>query len=234
MAKATFNGTSKLIIVDSGIIELDVKVDLYSDWKEWAATGDNAKYLQAMRVVGGDPTVGAKSVAPYFFLMNGWKVRPYEGNHILNVSGNLFVDSPETYGNNLFVQTLSAYNVLTNLVTTSDATILTVSTGSGLSTEEHNRLMDIPTNPATLMQMENSEVLAKEATVQSILSIVILLKKYVRNKKLIVTEAGVKSLIIYDDNGTMELVRKTLKDKDGNDISDIAAGILAIENASSV
>lgn len=93
---------------------------------------------------------------------------------------------------------------------------------------------DIEVEELTLSEIEGSAVLAKEATVQSILTIVTLLKKYVRNKKLIVNEAGVKSLVIYDDNGTTELVRKTLKDPSGNDITDIAAGILAIENASSV
>ena len=93
---------------------------------------------------------------------------------------------------------------------------------------------DVEVEEITLPEIEGSNVLAKEATVQSILTIVTLLKKYVRNKKEIVTTAGVKSLVIYDDNGTTEIVRKTLKDPSGADISDLAVGMLAIENASSV
>jgi len=134
----TFNGGSKLIIVDDSITDLDVEIDLYSDWKEWKVLNDNSKYLPAIRTVGGDPTTGAKSVAPYFFLTNGWKIRPHEADHTLTIAGNLFVDNPETYGNNIIVPTLGEYTVMENLSTTSDA--IAVQSGSGLSQEEHDRL----------------------------------------------------------------------------------------------
>lgn len=74
--------------------------------------------------------MGVKKVAPYFFLMNGWKIRPYEGNHTLNLIGNLFIDNPETYGSNVTVPTTGSYNVLVNMSTTSDAT--TIEVGGGL------------------------------------------------------------------------------------------------------
>ena len=124
MAKVTFNGVNKLIIVNDGITGLDVMVDLYSDWKEWLKTGGNAKYLPAMRTVGGDPTTGVKKVAPYFFLTNGWKIRAYEGDHTLLIEGNLFVDEPGTYGYNLTVPTLGDFTVTVNLSTTSDAILI--------------------------------------------------------------------------------------------------------------
>jgi len=118
-----------------------VQIDLYSDWKEWLKESDNSKYFYAMRSIGGDSTVGTKKVAPYFFLCNGWKIRPYEGNHILNLAGNLFVDEQNLYGNNIVIPTLGTWNVLVNLSTTSDASVITVTSGSGLNTEEHNKLM---------------------------------------------------------------------------------------------
>jgi len=123
--KVTFDGTNKLIVVNTNITELNVQIDLYSDWKEWLKEGDNTKFLPAMRTVGGDPTTGTKTVAPYFFLTNGWKIRPYEGNHILTIEGNLFVDEPETYGYNSCVPTVGNYNVTINLSTTSDAILAT-------------------------------------------------------------------------------------------------------------
>ena len=126
MAKVQFDGANKKIIVDDTITELDVQIDLYSDWKEWLKESDNSKYLIAMRTVGGDPTTGTKSVAPYFFLMNGWKIRPYEGDHTLTITGNLFVDEPETYGYNLTIPTIGDYTVTVMLSTTSDA----ISTGA--------------------------------------------------------------------------------------------------------
>jgi hypothetical protein len=142
--KVTIDGANKLIIVDNAITSLDVQVDLYSDWKGWMKLSDNSKFLPAMRTVGGDPTTGVKSVAPYFFLTNGWKLRPYEGDHTLTIDGNLFVDEPGTYGYNLTVPTLGNYTVTINLATTSDA--IQLATGSGLDTAEHDQLMDTLTD----------------------------------------------------------------------------------------
>ena len=125
MAKVTFDGVNKIIIVNNGENSIDVKTDIYSEWKIWIASSYNAKFFQAIRVVGGDPTVGSNAVAPYFFLTNGWKIRPYEGNHTLNISGNLFVDEPGTYGYNITIPTEGYFQVLVNMSTTSDATIVT-------------------------------------------------------------------------------------------------------------
>ena len=138
--KVTFDGAVKLIIVDEDITALDVQADLYSTWKEWVQMDSNAKYLAALRTVGGDPTVGVKSVAPYFFLMNGWKIRPYEGNHTLIITGNLFVDEPETYGSNITVTTIGDYQVLVNMATTSDA--ITILSGSGVTTQDKQDIIN--------------------------------------------------------------------------------------------
>ena len=92
MALVTFDGPNKLMIVNPGVTEIDVKVDLYSDWKEWTLLSDNSKYLPAMSAIGGEPIGGGIFVGSTFFFLNGWKLRPYEGNHTLNVVGNLYTD----------------------------------------------------------------------------------------------------------------------------------------------
>jgi hypothetical protein len=92
MAKVTFDGDNKLILVNNGITELDVKIDLYSDWKEWVVLSDNSKYEQAMRSVGGDPLTGTQNLGATFFLMNGWRIVPYSGDHRLTITGNLYTD----------------------------------------------------------------------------------------------------------------------------------------------
>jgi hypothetical protein len=127
MPKATFDGPNKLIIIDFGETSLDAKVDIYSDWKEWVLESDNSKYLQALRTVGGDPTTGAQFISPYYFLMNGWRIRPHEADHFLVVDGNLFVDG----GGNPFITTLGAYNVVVNLTTSVNA-VTEVVTASGI------------------------------------------------------------------------------------------------------
>src|SRR3990172_1116667 len=90
MSVVTFDGSNRLIVVDNGVTEIDVKIDLYSDWKEWMLLGDNSRYAQAMRAVGGDPLPGSKQLGSTFFLMNGWKIRPHEASHTLTVNGNLY------------------------------------------------------------------------------------------------------------------------------------------------
>src|SRR3990172_4377805 len=112
MAKVSFNGATKIISVTvapvGGANSIDVKIDLFSDWKEWVLLSDNSKYVQAMRGVGGDPLPGSKALGDTYFLLNGWKIRPYEASHTMTVNGNLYCED----GTSPYVSTLGAYNVM--------------------------------------------------------------------------------------------------------------------------
>lgn len=108
MAKVTFDGNQKLIIINSGITELDVKIDLYSDWKEWSQQEQNIKWLAAFRSVGGDEISPTRSLGSTYFLINGWKIRPPEEDTVIDVNGNLYSED----GSSPFVSTLGTYNVL--------------------------------------------------------------------------------------------------------------------------
>ena len=129
-----FDGANLLIKVNQGVTTLDVQTDVYSAWKEWLQEGDNSKFLPSLRTIGGDPTVQDKIVAPTFFLLNGWKIKPASWNHTLNLIGNLFVDESETYGDNIVVSPDGSYTVLVNMSTTSDASKLLV--GSGVTEQD--------------------------------------------------------------------------------------------------
>lgn len=61
-----------------------------------------------------------------------------------------------------------------------------------------------------------------------------LMYKSLNNKKSIVKNGSVWELIIYDDDGSTPIFNKALKDKDGNNITDLIAGTLSEELASSV
>jgi hypothetical protein len=117
-----FSGPDKIISLTSGTTTFDVE-NLYSNWKNWVQSGTNSSYLPAFATIGGDPISTAKSVAPYYFIKNGWRVRPWEANHQLEVEGNLFVDGG---AGNPFIQTTGFYNVFINISTSSDSTITTV------------------------------------------------------------------------------------------------------------
>lgn len=102
----TFDGANSEIVLSSGTTSLDVK-DMYSRWKDWVRDSGGSKFLEAFRTAGGDPTTGTNFVASYFFLTNGWRVRPQEASHQLTVSGSLVVDG----GGNPYQTTVGSYNV---------------------------------------------------------------------------------------------------------------------------
>lgn len=96
-----FDGPNKLINLSLGTTVCDVK-EMYSSWKSWLLTADNLKFLPAFKVIGGDPTTGGNAITPYFFLDNGWKVRPQEANHTLTVNGILLtVDDSDPFSDTL-------------------------------------------------------------------------------------------------------------------------------------
>ena len=105
--KVTFDGVNKLIIVNYGEMLLDVIVDIYSDWKEWVSEDKNTQFEQAMFSVGGQPLPGGKTLGSTVFLINGWRMRTWEGDHRLEIEGNLFTDT----GDPVFVPTIGSHNI---------------------------------------------------------------------------------------------------------------------------
>lgn len=72
--KCVFDGVNKLIFVTPGVTDLDIKTDVYSDWKEWFRIYDYAKYSPAIRTIGGDPLGGGVFAGDLYFLINGWRL----------------------------------------------------------------------------------------------------------------------------------------------------------------
>ena len=100
----TFDPAAKRIILDSASA---TATEIYSRWVDWATQSDNAKYGMVIRQVGSDDLGGGLSIPPYYFLQGAWRVRPMEANHLLILTGNLFVEG----GGQPVVNTLGAFNV---------------------------------------------------------------------------------------------------------------------------
>jgi hypothetical protein len=100
----TFDPANQRIILDSASTSA---TEIYSRWVDWAALSDNVKYGMVIRQVGSDDLGGGLSIPPYYFLQGNWRVRPMEANHLLILTGNLFVEG----GGQPVVNTLGAYNV---------------------------------------------------------------------------------------------------------------------------
>lgn len=120
----TFDPAARRIVLDSATT---TATEIYSRWADWVATSDNAKYLPAFRSLGGDDLGGGLLVPPYYFLLNGWRVRPMEADQTLTIDGNLFVDG----GGEPVVQTLGSFRVLTRLVVPVQAQGFDTSGGGG-------------------------------------------------------------------------------------------------------
>ncbi len=102
----TFKGDARLIELDPNTTEINVQ-DIYSRYKDWVLDDEGAKWANAMTPVGGQPIGGGSFIAPYIVLINNWKIKPFEGNHILTVVGNIISDDES----NPFVDTGGDFNV---------------------------------------------------------------------------------------------------------------------------
>jgi len=111
--KVVFDGINKLVIIVPGEDSIDVKVDIYSSWKEWLQLRDNAKFEPAIRVSGGDPITGtALATGDIYFMQNSWRVFVSDD---CTITGTLYSDnypSPFT----LDVDSKLVTNVVSNLV----------------------------------------------------------------------------------------------------------------------
>ena len=146
--KVTFDTANRLIIVNFGITTLDIRVDLYSDAKEdWESGALDIsavrlnKFIFPFRVIGGDDTAPGEIAPLYAYLVGGWRIRPHEADHVLNlVNGAILVDEDTTF--DPFVDTVSAYNVRVRMYVPVQGTILESGT-SGLTAPESQALLDI-------------------------------------------------------------------------------------------
>lgn len=113
----TFDGVNKRITLVSGTVQFSSS-EIYSRWKDWCQEDpDRLKYLPAFaNSVGGDSLGGGTLVGAYYFLQNGWVIRPQEADHQLVVSGNLF-PIPDTAA--MFTSTVGSFQVIVGMRTSS-------------------------------------------------------------------------------------------------------------------
>lgn len=121
-----FDPATQRIILDSASVSA---TEVFSRWEDWAAQSDNLKFGMVIRQVGGDDLGGGLSIPPYYFLQNGWRVRPMESNHNLTITGNLFVEG----GGVPVVPTLGSFQVNVNYTVPVQAQGISTSGGGGPS-----------------------------------------------------------------------------------------------------
>ena len=126
--KVTFDGENRLIRINYGETSLDVTNDIYSDWKEWISLRDNMKYAFAISTNGGESIAQRQFVGATYFLVNGWRIKPWEGNHSFTINGKLYTreenDDP-------YVTTDGQWKI--NVINKVSSLVFTVETSTGTS-----------------------------------------------------------------------------------------------------
>ena len=123
----TLNGSAKRIILDSASVSA---AQIWSAWVDWHKA--NQQWPLAFQLVGGNALGGGLFIPPYFFLLNGWRVRPMEASHNLTITGNLFVDG----GGVPVVGTLGTYQVNVNYTVPVQAQGIATSGSTGPTASE--------------------------------------------------------------------------------------------------
>lgn len=123
----TLNGATRRIILDSASVSA---AQIWSAWVDWHEA--NQQWPLAFQLVGGNALGGGLFIPPYFFLMNGWRVRPMEASHNLTITGNLFVDG----GGVPVVGTLGTYQVNVNYTVPVQAQGIATSGSTGPTASE--------------------------------------------------------------------------------------------------
>ena len=123
----TLDGSTKRIILDSASVSA---AQIWSAWVDWHES--NQQWPLAFQLVGGNALGGGLFIPPYFFLMNGWRVRPMEASHNLTITGNLFVDG----GGVPVVGTLGTYQVNVNYTVPVQAQGIATSGSTGPTASE--------------------------------------------------------------------------------------------------
>ena len=134
-----FDGPNKLIILEETSVSA---AQIWTAYIDWVAIKANTKWPSAITQIGGDSLGGGLYIPLYFFLTNGWRVRPMESNHQLMITGNLFVAE----GGSPIVNTLGSYNVIAQYTVPVQAQAMATSGGSGgLTAEQATQLMKTAT-----------------------------------------------------------------------------------------
>jgi hypothetical protein len=174
--KVTFDGPNKVIIVNQDVIGLDFRVDVYSAWKEWVIDPNqtNSKYAAAISAIGGDTLPGDRQLGTTYFIENGWRMRTWEGNHSLTVTGNVFTREGEP----IFVPTLNPWTITINLNTSTlvetilpnislgaddiDAVAVAVWAEDLSGTTAGTRLIGVPVDVWNYIIDDNKQISAKD------------------------------------------------------------------------
>jgi len=171
--------------------------DLYSEWKRWVKYEDGAKFPAAFEVIGGQDIGGGVTVGSYIFIKvsNDWiGVPPDVDDIIVEVSGNLY---PDVAGKPV-MEKHPQYTSTLMLRLSSMTEVVTLSTGSGLSSEQDAKLTNIDNNTSNIPTSVWEYLVASGYPAESVMALV---KNDIKGKAVISSDD--LHTTIYNTDGTV-------------------------------
>lgn len=187
----TFDFVNELIEVGDGQVDVAVQ-DLVDAIRTAEATETGIVYNSIAGSSGKETLGPGVAVGVTVELLGSWQLHFEPGDYIAKVAGGNLVGGPagDPIAYSAGVQVL--------LIQSAASTVVTVSTGSGLSVEEHDQLMLLPTTGLDASRD------AKLTRVEQLL----------RNKRVLDPATGIET--IYDDNGNVLFTRNVFEDPQGS------------------
>lgn len=152
----SFTGSTKIITLDTAT-SFAAK-DIYDAAVDWAVLSGNMQYLLPMSGSGKAPFGGGNYSDSIFTVLNGWKIETsgYSATDIINIVGTIVCST----GSDADMISSSSTGILI-FARASYGSQSVVSTGSGLSTEEHDALLALPTATENRIEMDSNSQISK-------------------------------------------------------------------------
>jgi hypothetical protein len=207
--KATFDAASRTIqLIEApdanGDVSISVKQDLYSDGKEDWVASELLRKMEFPIRTTGGDSIPGQKFTGDYYFLRS----DWKIKPFESDQRLAMVGNLFSEdGTDTVLATIGAYSA--KVVFEVSPLTQTVSAGSGLSPEQSTQLTNI--DAKTDYQV-----------------------KIIDNRRILIKQGATWHLRVFDDDDSTPILDKELKDIAGNDISDIAAGILAQELATSV
>jgi hypothetical protein len=149
----------KRIFLAPGVTSYHPVTDIYTEIRNIRRTDDSHRWYKIPVTAAGNVPKGGGKFTPRYAIFNyGWRVVPDDVTHVLYVTGEQITDDGQAGPAVMDTSSLSPGVNVTIQYEPPAAEIIQVSTGSGLSTEEHDKLMSI--SPSGLTTDEHNKLMA--------------------------------------------------------------------------
>jgi hypothetical protein len=157
---ASIDGPTRRIYLSASTQNAEVQpMDIYKEMRTLRRTDESLRKFDVfLSASGNEPKGGGKFTARLVKCLLGTRIVPYDSTHELTIIGEIITDEA-TSGVACFDRTLlTPPNVVDINYLPPQVEVIQVSSGSGLSTEEHDKLMAIENPPSQVLNDYKADV----------------------------------------------------------------------------